>query len=365
MGLGPALHGMGFVREDEHVLVQMTSSDLSGWGEAAAGPTPTDGPEWAAGAFDLLTRCLGPELLRGEITSGQQLQERLAKFQGNQQAKSALDCAWWDLHARQQMRPLHQTLGGRSNQVRLGVRIPAPSVEAFSLDFHACIDRLVGDIAALRRSGESPIYLELVPGWDLEVVRAVRQVHPDIALAVDGQGSFRLDQQDLLARFDDFSLEEIVQPLPAEDLVGHAMLTQALRTPIGVSSSIDSVVKARLAIDMGACQRLQISPGQVGGLTPSLEILTAARAANIFVSVSLRRYSGLGVHQALALAAQPGCSMAIDELDSFELDAAAPTSCAWSNSPRHWPLSDVYETGPAVSPTMLEQFRIGHAELRS
>ena len=33
-------------------------------------------------------------------------------------------------------------------------------------------------------------------------------------------------------RLEDFFLDSIEQPLPADDLVGHAMLQESLRTPI-------------------------------------------------------------------------------------------------------------------------------------
>ena len=84
------------------------------------GPAPLAGGEWAAGVFALLRDWLGPAIVGQSFSSGEELSQRLAAFRGNPWAKSALDTAWWDLHARLQDQPLHQLLGGKQEAIEVG-----------------------------------------------------------------------------------------------------------------------------------------------------------------------------------------------------------------------------------------------------
>ena len=84
----------------ESVLVRMQSGDAVGWGETSPLAAPTYSPEWAAGVFHVAKTWLAPRLVRQDIASGPQLQERLALIKGNPFAKAGLDLAWWDLQAK-------------------------------------------------------------------------------------------------------------------------------------------------------------------------------------------------------------------------------------------------------------------------
>src|SRR5262245_54805752 len=96
----------------ESVLVQMTSDGVAGWGEASPLAAPTYSPEWAAGVFQTMRIWLAPRLVGRDVNSGEELQQLLSVYKGNQFAKGGLDLAWWDLHARLQGQPLYRVLGG-------------------------------------------------------------------------------------------------------------------------------------------------------------------------------------------------------------------------------------------------------------
>ena len=63
---------------------------------------------------------LGPQLIRKDIQSGQQLQQELSIYKGNPFAKAALDIAWWSLHCRLINQPLHTAIGARRTEVPVG-----------------------------------------------------------------------------------------------------------------------------------------------------------------------------------------------------------------------------------------------------
>ena len=76
------------------------------------------------------------------------------------------------------------------------------------------------------------------PGWDVEMLRAVRREFPGQTLHIDCLGGLGLQHMEMLCRLDDFCLAMIEQPLPADDLVGHAMVQETIRTPVGLDEGV-------------------------------------------------------------------------------------------------------------------------------
>src|SRR4051794_38294340 len=93
------------------VLCRLTSGSCAGWGEAAPFAAPCYSPEWAGGVFGVARDWLGPALIGQEISSGDELQQRLAIYKGNPFAKAAFDTAWWSLQSQATGTPLHRLLG--------------------------------------------------------------------------------------------------------------------------------------------------------------------------------------------------------------------------------------------------------------
>ncbi len=241
----------------ETVLVAMHGGGAAGWGEASPGNAPWAGPEWAAGVFSLLRDWLAPAVAGETISTGEDLAKRLDSFRGNQFAKAALDTAWWDLHARLKSRPLHQLLGGLNIKPRPAV---APSdataghgfvsraVEVGpTFDQMDSIDDLFAAISRAVEAGFARVKLKFRPGWDVRMVDFVRKEFPLLTLQIDCEGGLNLGQTDMLFRLEDFSLAMIEQPLPADDLVGHAMVQQSLRTPLCLDESIATIAQAEMA----------------------------------------------------------------------------------------------------------------------
>ena len=189
----------------ETVLVRMDGEEASGWGEASPGNAPQANGEWAGGAWLCLRDWLAPAVVEKAIDSGDNLAERLDRFGGNRFAKGALDAAWWDLSARLQNRPLHQLLGGCREAIEVGA----------SFDQMASIDELLAAIGQARDAGYARVELKFRPGWDVEMLRVVRQEFPTLTLHVDFEGRLGLEHAEMLYRLDDFGLAMIEQPLAA------------------------------------------------------------------------------------------------------------------------------------------------------
>src|SRR5213082_4132275 len=75
----------------------------------------------------------------------------------------------------------------------------------------------------------------------------------------------------------------IEQPLPEDDVRGHAELARRIKTPICLDESVTSARSAADAIALGACQIINVKPGRVGGYLEARKIATLAAANGIAV----------------------------------------------------------------------------------
>jgi o-succinylbenzoate synthase len=103
-------------------------------------------------------------------------------------------------------------------------------------------------------------------GCPVEPVRAVRERFGDaVPLQVDANTVYTLGDARQLARLDPFDLLLIEQPLPEDDLRGHAQLAPLIRTPLCLDESITSGRAAADAIALGAYANVNVKPSRVGG----------------------------------------------------------------------------------------------------
>src|SRR5262249_56747288 len=101
-----------------------------------------------------------------------------------------------------------------------------------------CVGALWEVVGSYWDSGYVRIKLKIEPGWDVAPVRAVRErFGDDLLLQVDANTAYTLADARQLARLDPFDLLLIEQPLPEDDLRGHAALARLLRTPVCLHAS--------------------------------------------------------------------------------------------------------------------------------
>ena len=318
----------------ESVLVRMHSGGLSAWGESSPLAAPCYSPEWAAGVFACVRDWLAPAIVGRAIGSGDDLQAKLAHFKGNQFAKGALDTAWWVLEATRRGMPLYKLLGGKEAAVGVGA------------DFGVMdsIDELLSGMQAAVDAGFPRIKLKFRAGWDVNMLRAARQSFPTETIHIDCNSGYTLQDFEMFCRLDDFMLAMIEQPLAHDDLVDHAELQQAVRTPICLDESINSVRRAEQAIDLGSCRYMNIKPGRVGGLTPAVKIHNLCRSAGIPCWVGGMLESAVGARICLALAT----------LDNFRYAADIfPSNRFYTRDLGNAPLAlDERENSPDRPPTI-------------
>ncbi len=277
------------------VLVTVHAEGAEGWGESVADADPHYSGETAASVWQAIDQYLAPRILAAPIGHPREVGDRLRGIRGHHMAKAAVEMAIWDLYARQQGVPLQQVLGGTRATVPSGV----------SIGIEASLEALLDRIAVEREAGYQRVKIKIKPGWDTGVVAGIRERWPALPLMVDANAAYRLSDRDTLAALDAFDLLMIEQPLAEDDLVDHATLQRALRTPICLDESVDTRADAAAAIALGACRVVNIKPGRLGGHTESIAVHDLCAAAGVPVWHGGMLETGIGRAHNLHLASLP------------------------------------------------------------
>jgi O-succinylbenzoate synthase len=178
-----------------------------------------------------------------------------------------------------------------------------------SLGIADTTDELRAQVDEHLAQGYLRIKLKIMPGIDVERVRAIREDHPDIALSVDANAAYGPEDLDIFRALDELELLMIEQPMHHEDLVRHAALQAELRTPICLDESIRSAADAAAAIELGACRIVNIKQGRVGGVLEARRVHDVASAVGVPVWCGGMLETGIGRATNLALAALPGFTL--------------------------------------------------------
>lgn len=265
----------GSLRNRRIVLVSVTESGFTGWGEAA--PYPGVTTETATDVRKALESLGGPIQDPG-------LQDLPPT------AFAALDQALADLEAKRAALPLWEFLGGVKRPIRACAAIglsgtPSDTVER--------VNRAV-------EAGVLEVKVKIRPGHDLEYLRAVRGRFPDLAIAADANGSYRPDDP-FFGAVDSLALIYLEQPLSTQDLGGHSQLRDRIETPVCLDESAATSHGAIQVIERGCADIVSVKPGLLG-VHGIRRIAEQAKAAGIDLKVGGLMETSVGRAHALALA---------------------------------------------------------------
>lgn len=276
----------------ESVLCRMTSGSVEAWGESAPLAAPCYSPEWAGGVFAVAKNWLAPAVIGKEAQTGGELQHLMQIYKGNPFAKAVLDNTWWNLHARLTNQPLHKALGAKRDQVPVGADYGVMD----------SVDDLLKGVGEAVAQKFPRIKLKFRPGWDLDMLAAVRREFPSAVFHIDCNSGYRISDLAMFQAIDAFNLAMIEQPLPHDDLLHHSQLQAKIRTPICLDESISHPRHVEQALFLQSCRYVNIKPGRVGGLTNALIIHDLCQQAGIPCWVGGMLESSVGSGACIALA---------------------------------------------------------------
>ena len=253
-------------------IVEAIDEDgTSGFGECVSGEDPLYSEEFMDATLIALKKYFGPLVINKEISHPNEVWEIYKPFKRNNMAKASIEGAVWDLYAKKKGISLAEAMGGTKEEVDVGV----------SLGLENTDELLLERIGEKVEEGYKRIKVKIKPGRDVEMVRKIREVYPDIPLMVDANSAYTLDDIDTLKALDEFNLMMIEQPLMAGDVIDHAKLQKQIKTPVCLDESIDSYESAAAAIELGSCEIINVKVGRVGGITQSIKIHDLAKKHNI------------------------------------------------------------------------------------
>jgi L-alanine-DL-glutamate epimerase-like enolase superfamily enzyme len=202
-------------------------------------------------------------------------------------ARNALDCALWDLEAKQTGRPAWRLAGLD--------RPPEPLITCYTLS----VDEPAAMAQAARGVPHPLLKMKLTGSGDLERVRAVREAKPAARLVVDANEAWTLDQlQRFAPAFAELGIEMIEQPLPASE--DEALRGYRSPVPLGADESCHGLESLdRL---QGLYSVLNIKLDKTGGLTEALLMKRAAEAAGFSLMIGCMVASSLAMAPAVLLA---------------------------------------------------------------
>ncbi|WP_431028269.1 o-succinylbenzoate synthase [Lysinibacillus sp. LZ02] len=296
----PFVTSFGTVQEKTVLVIKaQDESGVIGWGEGVAFDAPWYTEETVKTTLHMLEDCLIPMLLHRELVHPNEVNILFQSIRRNNMAKAAIEGAVWDVYAKRNHQPLYQAIGGVNNQIDVGVSIGIQSND----------ETLFEIIEKRLAQGYKRIKVKIKPGHDIDVVRAIREQFGSIPLMADANSAYTLADLNVLKQLDAFGLMMIEQPLAYDDLVEHAELQKAIKTPVCLDESITSLADIQRAVKLGSCQVVNLKIARVGGLTEAKKIHDYCVAHQIRLWCGGMLEAGVGRAHALAISSLPGFTM--------------------------------------------------------
>ena len=259
------------------VTAELSDGDRRGRGECGPNIRYGETPEGVAAAISAMAPAVAEGLDR----------EGLQNAMPPGAARNALDCAFWDLAAKQT---------GQRVWTLAGMAPPTPVETAFTLS----VDTPAAMADAARTNAARPLLkLKLTGAGDLDRVRAVRAGAPDARLIVDANEAWAADDFVALAeQLARTGVEMIEQPLPAGNDAALADLDHPL--PICADESCNDRTSVGGLVDR--YDMVNIKLDKAGGLTEALATAAAAQTVGLDIMVGCMVGTSLAMAPAHLLA---------------------------------------------------------------
>ena len=196
-------------------------------------------------------------------------------------ALAAVDTALWDLRCRRAGLPLWRLAGGAKPKA------PCYTTEGGWL--HLPVQALVEDALDAKKKGFKGSKVKIgkpSAAEDSHRLGAVRDaVGPDYEIMTDANQAFRRDAARRRAlALAEHDLAWIEEPLPADDVEGHAELARIAPMPVAVGESLYSIRHFADYVARGAASVIQVDAGRIGGITPWLKVAHMAECHGLAVA---------------------------------------------------------------------------------
>ena len=200
-------------------------------------------------------------------------------------ARNAIDCALWDLEAKQAGQSIFKLIGLPSS--------PVVTVNTVTID----TPRKMANKA--RAITSSQIKVKLDDQQPMERITAVRNARPDADIVVDVNEGWRFSQLvELAPQFKVLGIEMIEQPLPR----GEDEALEAYQSPIVLCADESCLDTSELEQVAGRYQMVNIKLDKTGGLTEAMKLAWRAREKGLKLMVGNMTGTSLAMAPAYVIA---------------------------------------------------------------
>lgn len=269
-------------RSEAHVVVvELEENGVKGTGECT--PYPRYGESDASVLAQVMS--IAPQLEKG-LT-----RETLQQLLPAGAARNAVDCALWDLSARQQQQTLIEFVG---------IELDSPVITAQTVVI-GTPDQMAASAAALWENGATLLKVKLDDHLISERMVAIRSAVPEATLIVDANESWHpgglAARCQLLA---DLGVAMLEQPLPAHD---DAALENFVH-PLPICADESCHTRSSLKSLQGRYEMVNIKLDKTGGLTEALALATEAKAQGFGLMLGCMLCTSRAISAALPLTTQ-------------------------------------------------------------
>jgi len=261
-------------RSEARVLtVRVTRGGVTGRGECVPYARYGETPERVTAQIESLPQDITRDALQGALPAGA--------------ARNALDCALWDLQAKQTGRRVWQLAD---------LPEPVPQITAYTLS----LDTPENMRAAAAKHAHRPLLkIKLGTPDDMPRLEAVRAGAPRTRIIIDANEGWTADiYADLAPHLLRLGVAMVEQPLP----VGADDMLAEIARPLPVCADESCHDRASLAGLAGKYDMVNIKLDKTGGLTEALALKTAALAKGYGLMVGCMIGSSLAMAPATLLA---------------------------------------------------------------
>ncbi len=267
----------GAKTEAKVVVAELAAGALKGRGECVPYARYGESPESVVAALKQIAIRVAGGLTRDE----------LQRAMPPGAARNALDCAFWDLAAKQAGRPAYELAG---------LPPPRPLTTAFTISLGTPETMA----AAARNAGARPLLkIKLGAEGDPDRIAAIHAAVPRTELIVDANEGWNPDNlADNLTACAAAGVTLVEQPLPAD--ADDALLKMPRPVPVCADESAHD--RASLATLVGKYDAVNIKLDKTGGLTEALTMAAEARRLGLMTMTGCMVATSLSMAPAMLVA---------------------------------------------------------------
>ncbi|MEZ9254293.1 N-acetyl-D-Glu racemase DgcA [Vibrio cyclitrophicus] len=277
-------------RTECHVVrVYIEHDDKQAQGECTPYPRYGESSESVLAQIQQASSALEAMFERG-ITDPAELRDHLQSLLTGGAARNAVDCALWELEAKQHNQLFPNSLFELPTQIVTAMTVSIGTPEAMATQTRDYVANGV-KLLKVKLDGEQVV----------ERVRAVREAAPDVQIVLDANEAWTgLNLEELLNQLTEFDIAMIEQPLPQQQDASLAHIEH----PILLCADESCHTTSQLSSLLGKYEMVNIKLDKTGGLTEALALAEEAQKLGFTLMSGCMLGTSLAMRAALPIAVQ-------------------------------------------------------------